>query len=320
MFFRSVLTILQTILYGWIVALVHLIRALLRLTARDGRSERDKRASRSPCVPIDDPAFVRPDPLLYSQQYMKAHGLAVTWDNPDIRLFHNGLPVPSHELAVDTIYDVQARIWNDSFDAPVFNMAVHLSYLDFGIGTTPLAIGTRTVDVGVKGGPNHPAFVTIPWHTPNQAGHYCLQVLLDPFDDRDSSNNLGQENTDVGVAQSPVAFRFTLRNPTGRAHRYRFEIDAYQLGDRPPCRNGEMVVRDRRARLARHRDGQHPLPANFQVDINPATPVLVPGEAIPIDVTITAPDGYVGEQPVNINAFDERGLAGGVTLIVVGEV
>ena len=313
MFFRSILTISRTILYGWIVALIRLLRALLARKP-DGRSERERRAARTHCVPIEEPAFVRPDPLLYSQQHLMALGLSVTWDNPDIVLSKNGTPVPSHQLEPGTTYDVQARIWNDSFDAPAINVAVHLSYLDFGIGTTPIPVGTTTIDVGVKGGPNHPAFATVPWRTPDRPGHYCLQVLLDPIDDRDTTNNLGQENTDVGVAHSPVMFRFTLRNDTRRPHRYRFETDAYELGRRPSCDD----EKSRRERLERHRRGHHPLPAGFHVEIEPATPSLPPGEEVPIDVTITPPFGFVGTQRVNVDAFDEQGPAGGVTLTVVG--
>jgi hypothetical protein len=313
MFLRSLIEVLRTILYGWIVALLTLLRALFR-RPKDDRSERDRRAARSPCVPIDDPAFVRPDPLLYSQQHLMALGLAVTWDNPDIVLFHNGMPVPSHALQPDTVYDVRSRIWNDSFDAPVINMAVHLSYLDFGIGTTPIPVATATgVDVGVKGSATQPAFVSIPWRTPAQPGHYCLQVLLDPVDDRDGTNNLGQENTDVGAAHSPASFTFTLHNGTRREHRYRFDVNAYELR-REPCRKGE----DARHRLERHRRGNHPLPAGWSVAIAPEHPSLAPGASTPIQVTVTPPAGFVGAQRVNVDAFTEAGPAGGVTLTVTG--
>lgn len=314
MFIRSLLEVVRTILYGWIVALVRLLRALFR-RPKDGRSERDRRASSSPCVPIDDPAFVRPDPLIYSQQKLMSLGLAVTWDNPDIVLFHEGVAVSSHALQPDTLYEVRSRIWNDSFDAPVIDMTVHLSYLDFGIGTTPIPVGSAKVDVGVKGAPNQPAFVSIPWRTPDHPGHYCLQVLLDPIEDRDSSNNLGQENTDVGVAASPVAFKFRLRNGGRRSQRYRFEVDAYELR-RQPCRPGEDA---RRERLEHNRRGQHPIPAGFNVDIAPQNPTLAPDETVDVDVTITPPDGFVGSQRFNVNAFDEHGPAGGVTLTVIGE-
>ena len=34
------------------------------------------------CVSLDDPAFLRSDPLLYSQRQLLARGLAVTWTTP----------------------------------------------------------------------------------------------------------------------------------------------------------------------------------------------------------------------------------------------
>jgi hypothetical protein len=311
MFLRSLLQVIRTILYGWIVALLRLLRALLR-GPKDDRSERDRRASRSPCVPIDDPAFVRPDPLIYSQQYMMSLGLSVTWDNPDIVLYRNGAPVSSHDLQPGTEYEVRSRIWNDSFDAPAINVGVHLSYLDFGIGTTPIPVGSSTVDVGVKGSASQPAFVSIPWRTPEQPGHYCLQVLLDPIEDRQTANNLGQENTDVKAASSPASFQFTLRNDGRRTRAYRFEVDSYELR-RVPCKES-----DHRDRQARHRRGGHPIPAGWAVAIDPTQPVLAPGDSTPVDVVISPPAGFAGSQRFNVNAFDDRGPAGGVSLTVTG--
>ena len=244
-----------------------------------------------------------------------ALGLAVTWDNPDIVLYHNGVAVSSHDLQPGTEYEVRSRIWNDSFDAPVINMAVHLSYLDFGVGTTPIPVGSANVDVGVKGSANQPAYVPIPWKTPDHPGHYCLQVLLDPVDDRDSSNNLGQENTDVGVAASPVDFRFTLRNDGRRMRRYHFDVTTYEL-QRQPCRPGE----DPGKRLDRHRRNRHqPVPDDWNVHIVPDHVTLPPGDSTQVDVIITPPDGFVGSQRFNVDAFDEHGPAGGVTLTVIGE-
>lgn len=312
MFVRSFLEVLRTILYGWIVALLALWRACME-QKRDTRSERDKRASRSHCVPIDDPAFVRPDPLIYSQRRLMELGLAVTWDNPDIVLYLNGVPVSSHELVADTLYEVRARCWNDSFDAPAINCKVHLSYLDFGIGTTPIPVASTQVDIGVKGSATQPAFASIPWRTPAQAGHFCLQVLLDPVDDRDSGNNLGQENTDVKVAASPVPFEFTLRNDGKKPRRYRFDVTAYTLR-RQPCKGT-----DPRKRLERHRRGNHPVPAGWTVAISPETPTLDPGASVPVGVVITPPNGFKGREDFNIDAFDQNGPAGGVTLTVIGE-
>src|SRR5262245_29559219 len=85
------------------------LRALIRrhrekCRRERGLSERDRRAAKTPCVPIDRPEFVRPDPLIYSQSYLMSLGLAVTWDNPDIVLHLNGAPVSSSLLQPDTLY------------------------------------------------------------------------------------------------------------------------------------------------------------------------------------------------------------------------
>jgi hypothetical protein len=311
---------LRTLLYGWLHALRELIPILRRLLRRRHRpgSERDRRAARTPCVPIDDPAFVRPDPLIYDQYYLSSLGFAVTWDNPDIQLFLGGLPVSSSLLTPGTTYEIVARIWNGALSAPVLDLPVHFSYLDFGIGTVSKDIGTTKVPVlGVKGGPDHPAFAKFPWTTPTTPGHYCIQVRLDPVEDANKLNNLGQENTNVGQAHSPVVFDFTLRNHTRRRRAYAFETDAYTPGPPVPCDERGGGEEARQARLARHRRGQQPLPAGWRVAISPEAPALAPDEAIPIQVVVTPPAGFGGTQVLNVNAFHDEGLAGGVTLTVV---
>ena len=318
---RTFLAVLRTILYGWILAIIALIKLICRRCRenkrRDGESVRDHRAAKVPCVPIDRPEYVRPDPLIYAQFYLMKLGLAVTWDNPDIQLFLNGLPVSSSLLEPGTAYEIRARIWNNSFTAPVALLPVHFSFLDFGAGTISVPIGSTKVDLGVKGGPNHPAFASMQWITPTQAGHYCIQVRLDPPDDLNWENNLGQENTNVGESHSPVVFTFQLRNNTQRQHRYRFEVDTYRLPPRDPCDDREDE-RQRRERLKRHGRGNFPIPAGWTVEINPDAPVLAPNDQITITVTITPPNGFVGTEVFNVNAFHDNTPAGGVTLTVVG--
>src|SRR5678815_2014371 len=174
---KTFLFVLRTILYGWILALIELIKLIFRRCRENKRrgneSERDRRAAKVPCVPIDVQAYVRPDPTIYSQHYLMKLGLAVTWNNPDIQLLLNGLPVSSSLLEPGTKYEIQARIWNNSFTAPVALLPVHFSFLDFGAGGISVPIDSTKVDLGVKGGPNHPAFPTVPWTTPTKAGHYC---------------------------------------------------------------------------------------------------------------------------------------------------
>jgi hypothetical protein len=152
------------------------------------------------------------------------------------------------------------------------------------------------------------------WTTPTTPGHYCLQVQLQPVDDSNTQNNLGQENTDIGTAHSSAAFTFTLRNSTDRSHTYNFEVDAYTPVTPDPCNGSEQ---DRRARLARHQRGSQPVPVGWQVKIDPETPSLTPGQSTTVTVTATPPGGFTGEQRLNVNAFHESGLAGGITLTVI---
>jgi hypothetical protein len=239
-------------------------------------------------------------------------GLAVTWDNPDIQLWRGGVPVSSSLLEPDTEYKVIARIWNASTDAPVVQMPVHFSYLDFGIGTISVPISSTVVDVGVKGSASSPAFAAVVWRTPSQPGHYCLQVHLDPIDDLNFANNLGQENTNVGHATSPATFTFKLSNNTPEKHQYRFQADGYSIPPVDPC-DGSLTTE---GRLERHRSSQYQLPPSWTIVINPSTAALLPGNEITIAVSITPSDAWSGTQPVNINAYNEDGPAGGVTLVV----
>jgi hypothetical protein len=312
---QTLLFVLKAVTYGGILALRDLLRLIYELLKRwcrrKGKSPTPRR-----CIPINDPAFVRPDPMIYDQYYLASLGLAVTWDNPDIQLYLNGSPVPSSQLIAGTTYEVVAQIWNNSTDAPVVGMPVAFSFLEFGVGTVSVPIGTTQIDLGVKGGPNCPAYAKMLWTTPATPGHYCLQVQLQPVDDTNTLNNLGQENTDVAAAHSPAAFIFTLRNNTNQPRTYRFETDAYVPGTPDPCNGTGDPAKDRAARMARHKRGVQPVPAGWRVKIDPAGPSLVPGQSIPITVSATPPPGFVGEQPLNVNAFHQNGFAGGVTLTV----
>ncbi|CAN5551209.1 hypothetical protein BH20ACI3_BH20ACI3_32370 [soil metagenome] len=313
MFWSRLASLLRVIIYGWLVALCQFVKLLCELCRK-----KCLHPPKTPleCLQVDHPAFVRPDPLLYSQPYLRAQGLAVTYDNPDISLSKGGVPVGSHNLEPATTYEVTARIWNNSLDAPVIGMPVHLSFLDFGVSNEPILIASGAVDVGVKGSASQPGFVTIPWTTPATPGHFCLQVLLAPADDTNRANNLGQENTDVVAAQSPAIFEFTLRNDTRKARRYHFEVDAYEIPTLPKC---DGATPDTRELIKRHQPASHPVPAGFVVKIEPPTPALDPGVSVTITVSVEPPAGFVGNQPLNINAFHEQGFAGGVTLTTVKE-
>ena len=304
------------LLFKLIAAIIAIIR---RLSRNAGKSDRERRRSHDRCVPINEPAYKRPDPLIYSQSYLMSLGIGVTWDNPDIQLFSTGgVPVPSHALLPDTEYEVVARIWNGSTEAPVVSLPVHFSFLSFGVQTVSTPIGSTFVDLGVKGGPGCPTIGKVKWRTPATPGHYCLQVLLEWLDDLNPANNLGQENTNVGKVHSPANFTFTLRNPTHERLQYRFETDAYRIPPRDPCRTQDEAIGRRGEAAARHNRSNYPLPAGWSVEYLPAAPVLPGGAEETIAVKVIAPDGFHGTQAVNVHAFNRYGLAGGVTLYVEG--
>jgi len=322
---RALLAILRALFLSSGPALVEVLRFLRRLFRRSERRV-DEQGTRAHCVPIDHPAFRRPDPLIYDQYYLMNLGLAVTWDNPDIDLLLDGKAVPAGSLQPSTHYEVRVRVWNASFTAPVVQMPVHLSYLAFGVGTVSYPVDTKPISVGVIGAPDQPNYVSFDWLTPSTPGHYCLQALLDPADDANNANNLGQQNTDVGVAHSPATFTFELRNASRRAHRYHFTVDGYTIPPADPCpadggrSDQRSADEQRRKRLAAHLPSAHPVPAGWHVDVSPELPELAPGEQLTITVTATPPDGWTGQQSLNVNAFDDRDeLSGGVTLTVLRE-
>ncbi|WP_404925372.1 hypothetical protein [Mesorhizobium sp. ORM16] len=303
-----------------ICALARLLCERMKLPDRLDRSGPQR------CVKISDPAYKRPDPLIYAQYYLMGQGLAVTWDNPDIDIRSGGNPVAPHMLAPDTEYEIVARIWNNSTEAPVVDLPVKFSYLSFGIGTVSHWIDETRTDLGVKGGANHPAFASVKWRTPAAPGHYCIQVLLDWLDDANPNNNLGQDNTTVGVAHSPARFEFRLRNGERERMGFRLEADAYSLPELPVC-EPRPRPRPRRRPLRTfpgtiaavpvgHTRQSHPLPAGWLVTFEPAQADLAPGEEIPVTVNIEPPAGFTGRKAINVHAFSARGLAGGVTLYV----
>ncbi len=266
-------------------------------------------------VNIPPHTYKRPDPMIYSQYYLLARGIAITWDNPDIQLYDGaGVATPSHSLTPNTSYDIRASVWNGSTDAPAINVLARFYYLSFGAGTVRNYIGETYVDVPVKGSPLGPAQARMPWRTP-PAGHYCIQVELTWIDDANPLNNLGQENVDVKKLNSPNAsFTFPIRNTSALRRMLVLRADSYAIPPKEPCsgrRNGGNTPDP----YSRHRLTSYPIPHGWTVDIPGGRELsLAPGEQRDVSVKITAVDGFVGTQPININALDGPDLVGGVTL------
>jgi hypothetical protein len=250
---------------------------------------------------------------------LQSLGLGVTWDNPDIHVeLPGGTVVDSHALQPNTDYVVVARVWNGSTTAPAPGLPVKVSYLSFGVGTTRHDVGMTAVDLPVKGAAGCPATASVPWRTPSTAGHYCLQVELLWDDDSNPGNNMGQHNTDVKPLNSPHArFDIPVRNDTAERARVLIRADSYRIPDPPRC-SDEGGRSERQQRLTRHHRDRWPLPAGWLVDLSPSDAVLGPGDQTMVTVDITAPDGFVGRQGINVHAEANGQLLGGVTLYVDG--
>lgn len=300
-----------TLLLAWLAWLLWSVIRLFR------GIDRDRNCADGQAVPPW--AYRQPDPLIYSQTYLQSLGLAVTWDNPDIHLERPGtpgVPVDAHQLQPDTTYTVVARIWNGSSSAPAVDLPVRFSYLTFGIGTVRTLIGTANVDLGVKGSSTCPALAPLAWRTPATPGHYCLQVELLWADDENPANNLGQHNTDVVRLNSPRGrATFPLRNASGQARVLRLEADRYAIPSLEDCEQGEARPDER---LTRHLRSAWPLAPGWQVSVQPPEARLGPNETVDITVNITAPDGFHGREAINVHAFSDSELVGGVTLYAEG--
>ena len=327
---------LYNLAIGWAVALYELIKDQQR--RRDRKHHlRDSGQVFTRCQVIPPDVYRRPDPLIYSQSYLRSLGLAITWDNPDIALFDVAggmVEVSSSALIADTEYEIQATIYNGSTDAPAIGMPVQFSFLSFGIGTISTFIGTTTVDLPVRGAPGHPATAGMRWRTPQTPGHYCIQVRLIWADDANPANNLGQENTHVGAAQSPAVFTFPVHNADVVPRTLRLAADSYRPPEPIDCdqyERGRRVFERRRGKdhggnsqddwcwelRRRHEREKWGIEPGWDVQIDPDELSLAPGEIQDVTVAIEPPATFAGTEAVNINAADETSaLIGGVTLYV----
>lgn len=315
-----------TLAFGWARDLADLLgrlkTAARRLKATYKRPHADLDESGKPCDAFEHPAIHRPDPCIYSQEYLMSLGLAVTWDNPDIRLLRGGVQVPEYGLEPDTDYEVEATIWNNSYEAPAVGLPVNVSFLSFGVTTVSQPIGRTFVNLGVKGGVGHPAVARVPWRTPPTPGHYCLQVQADWVDDANPANNVGQNNVDVAHPQSPALFRFRVRNATGDVARFTFEVDTYAIPPPPTCPptlppEGRLPLAARLPALRqRHDRSQFPVPPGWQVFITPPELTLAIDAEDDVVVQIEPPSGFMGSQPFNVHARTVDRYVGGVSLTV----
>ena len=319
---RLLVLLLLWLFAGLIVSLRPLLKQLIDelVGDKDGGplSAGGSRPATGETQTIPATIYRRPDPMIYDQYYLQSLGLAVTWDNPDIHLERPlGTPVSSHDLTPNTAYHVISRIWNLSEKAAAAHLPVQVSYLTFGVGTKKTTFAEKQVNLPVKGSPALPVYADVVWITPPDPGHYCLQVELiwPPTDDENPNNNLGQHNTDVKPLSSPAVFQFPVRNDhLTRTRQIRLVADAYEIPPAPVCTDDG----ERDPAPARHDPRSFALPEGWLVEITPSELALDPHQEQLVSVAVTAPDGFVGRRPVNVNAFDGAQLLGGVTLYVDG--
>lgn len=343
---RILLILFHIITLGWLREIIRLIMSNREVSKRGEYLEDVRRGRPLRCSPrcaiIRSDVYKRADPLIYSQKYLMEQGLSVTWNNPDIQLFKEGVPVSSSQLEADTQYEVVATIYNNSTDAPAVGMPVDFSFRSFGIGMENVFIGTTIVNLPVKGAPGHPTQAKMIWHTPKQEGHYCLQVNLKWTDDANPKNNLGQENTNVGHFSSPAIFEFPVRNEDTIRKLIRMVADVYTIPQLIDCRekpkksdSDREFPKQKRldvfiplleeeadwtfARVKHGVDAFRIIPQGWEVNIEPEEMLLAPDQEQIVTVTITAPEGFAGEKSFNINAMYGSALIGGVTLVVTTE-
>ena len=174
-----------------------------------------------------------PDPSIYSQFYLRSLDLDVTWDNPDINIFDmSDNPVESSSLLADTDYVVEATISNTSHVSIAGGVLVKCFYRPWSFNSPDtIQIGTtQTIETIQRFGEEPARF---DWHTPQQAGHYCIQVeCYHPFD-INTNNNLGQENTQLIAVAASQTFsdRIGLWNVHDRPRKFRFEATTYAIED-----------------------------------------------------------------------------------------
>lgn len=155
-----------------------------------------------PCVYIPERIINRPDPCIYDQFLLMKLNQPVTWDNPDVAIFLNGVEQYTYSLTVSTTYRVVITVHNSSRDKPANGTLVDVRWIEFGAGgQIRHPIQTLAANVPVWPGV---AQVQTDWLTPATPGHYCIEVELSHPNDGNPSNNLGWNNTQVLAAASEV--------------------------------------------------------------------------------------------------------------------
>jgi hypothetical protein len=237
-FLKSLLNFLKTVLLFLPYLLIWLFRLLHKII--HGKFKEPETYEDVDCPKIPPENARRPDPCLYSQSYLASQGIAVTWDNPDIRLTTpNGVPVPPGPLQADTDYVVIGTIHNASFDAAT-GVVVRSYFRAWGVDfddRTPTEVDAngdaaqRIVSIEPWG----QRTASFSWHTPAAPGHFCVTIECFHPADKEPANNVGQENTDVVALAANSSARVTIPffNRRAREDEFWIDADAYAIVDEP---------------------------------------------------------------------------------------
>ena len=275
-----------------------------------------------PCLELPIKITRRPDPNIYSQFFLMAQGLPVTWDNPDVTIALGGVEQDTFNLAPSTNYQVTVAHKNASPFFNANNTQVQVNLLEFGVGG-PVASPITTYSLNIPAGTISPGVPrTFNWTSPGTPGHYCIQVLLAHPDDVNVGNNEGWNNTVVqGVgAGARVAFPIPVWNRFAQARKGQQERgDRTERVDRSRVRLTLDSYELPRATTA-HGDPEllfTPRPALWGAVLEPAELQVGPGDpagsaTLRLNVPVGTPPGT--RAAFNVSATAGETPLGGVTI------
>jgi hypothetical protein len=317
---------MSTVRDGWRLTLEILLALLRRLLAKlaklkrgrgDGR--RDYRDIR--CLTPPPHVRARPDPFIYSQQWLSSRGLGITWDNPDFRIIDRatGAAVDRFSLTPDTDYVIEATIHNGSWMAAL-GTTVQFEVRAFGAATTLVSdLGLVGLDVPAMG----TAIASVDWHTPATGGHNCLLATIVHPDDANPLNNVGQHNTDIAHPASPTRqIAFAVGNPGREPRTVTLRMDSYQLPDDPRCPRGhrERHSHEYLRRLqAMHDPRRFPVPDFLRPRLSAEQLRIEADNEVEVTLELEPPPPGSAPVPVNVNVLAGETLIGGITAYVLPE-
>ena len=243
----ALVQLLLLLIFGILALIVRILECLCKLFRKMNLKEEEEKDGKCN-QPLPEDITRRPDPCIYSQQYLQSQGVAVTWNNPDIWMAKASTPgviePDSYHLEADTDYIVSVRCHNASTDLAL-GVKVRLLYRPWSFNSPDL-LPVQTS----PGGQEVVRFANIPgmgstivlfnWHTPpvtpGETQHFCLQAHLSHPMDINLENNMGQENTNVHSANpghvapgEVVEVDVPLFNHSKFAKTFGFRADAYAI-------------------------------------------------------------------------------------------